>query len=171
MKIILKPIGDFDNRITEELKEILGRIFGCLLEITPKLDIPPKAYNHKRGQYLASELLTTLKKGSGIVQDEKVLGIADIDLYATELNFVFGQAEPDAGVAIISLYRLKQELPPDYSLFLNRASKEAVHELGHTFGLGHCPKAKCVMHFSHSLHDTDLKEMTFCSQCHPKLIK
>jgi archaemetzincin len=170
MKIILKPLGDVDALIIEELKQILLITFGCPIEIAPKIAITTKAYNPKRGQYLASELLNTLKT-SGVAGDEKVLGIIDVDLYATGLNFVFGQAEPDSAVAIISLYRLRQELPPDYGLFLNRAAKEAIHELGHTFGLEHCPKIKCVMHFSNSLHDTDVKEMTFCSQCHPKLIK
>ena len=170
MKIILEPLGDVDSLITKDLKEKLHFAFGCPTEIAPKLDITPKAYNPKRGQHLASELLSTLK-ASGIAPGEKVLGIVDVDLYATGLNFVFGQAAPDSGLAIISIYRLRQELPPDYSLFLSRAAKEAIHELGHTFGLEHCPKIKCVMHFSNSLHDTDVKEMTFCSQCQPKLIK
>ena len=171
MKIVLKPLGNVDNRIIEELKEILGHTFGCPLEIAGKLDMPHKAYNSKRGQHLASELLTTLK-ASGIAPGARILGIVDVDLYAPELHFVFGWADDiPSDVAIISLYRLKQELPPDYGLFLNRAAKEAIHELGHTFGLEHCPKIKCVMHFSNSLHDTDVKEMTFCSQCHPKLIK
>ncbi len=173
MKITLKPIDAIDKYILEDLKGILVRVFGCPVETASNLDITKRAYNKGRGQYRASVMLDSIK-ASGLVPDERVLGIADVDLYAperSELNFVFGQAEPGSGVAIISLCRLRQELPPNPQLFLKRVAKEAVHELGHTFGLGHCVKSKCVMHFSNSLHDTDVKEMTFCSQCHPKLIQ
>jgi len=50
-------------------------------------------------------------------------------------------------------------------LFLRRALTEAVHEVGHLLGIGHCPQPTCVMHFSNSLYDTDRKGPTFCSRC------
>jgi archaemetzincin len=173
VKITLKPIGDIDNNILEELKERLNQTFGRHVEIIPEADNLERAYNSKRQQYLALELLDKLKK-SGVAKDEKVLGIVDVDLYAPGLSFIFGQADITSGVALISLCRLRQEyygLPPDDTLFLDRAAKEAVHELGHTFGLGHCKNTRCVMHFSNSLADTDLKQIAFCGKCRPKLIK
>jgi archaemetzincin len=173
MKITLKPIGDIDSNILEELKERLEQTFGCPVETAFENFNLEKAYYSKRKQYLATKLLSKLKK-AGVAKGENVLGIVDVDLYAPGLNFIFGQAEIAAGTAVISLSRLRQEyygLPSDRALFLDRTIKEAVHELGHTLGLDHCSNAKCVMHFSNSLADTDLKQAAFCSLCRPKLIK
>jgi archaemetzincin len=170
VKITLKPLGNIADEIMEELKDRVGGIFHCPVEIEAGFSDLAQAYTPERKQYLSSKLLASLKKPE---REEKVVGIADVDLYVPRLNFVFGEADIVSGTTIVSLYRLRQEyygLAPDEALFLERATKEIVHELGHTFGLGHCFNNKCVMHFSNSLADTDLKEASFCSSCRPKII-
>jgi archaemetzincin len=90
------------------------------------------------------------------------------------LNFVFGQASLTGGVAAIYLPRLRPVfygLGADTSIFIERVLKEATHEVGHAFGLNHCPKQSCVMHFSNSLVDTDRKAKDFCNICINKLHK
>ena len=67
-----------------------------------------------------------------------------------------------------SLARLRQEfygLPPNRALFQQRVLKESVHELGHTYGVGHCLDPACVMHSANSLKDTDYKGWHFCGSC------
>jgi archaemetzincin len=170
VKITLKPLGNVADETMEKLRDKVGGIFHCPVEIGAGFSNLAQAYNPERKQYFSSKLLASLKKSE---RDERVVGIADVDLYVPRLNFVFGEADVGSGTAIVSLCRLRQEfygLAPDEALFLERATKEIVHELGHTFGLGHCPNNKCVMHFSNSLADTDLKEANFCGSCRPKII-
>jgi archaemetzincin len=170
VKITLKPLGDIADQIMEELKDRVGGIFHCPVEIKAGFGDLAQAYNPERKQYFSSKLLASLGKSE---REERVVGISDVDLYVPRLNFVFGEADMVSGTAIVSLCRLRQEyygLAPDEALFLKRATKEIIHELGHTFGLGHCPNNKCVMHFSNSLADTDLKEALFCNKCRPKII-
>jgi archaemetzincin len=170
VKITLRPLDNISDETMEELKDRVAAIFQCPVEIETGFGDLAQAYNPERQQYLSSALLSSLGKAES---GTRVVGVADVDLYVPRLNFVFGEASVISGTAIVSLCRLRQEyygLAPDEDLFLERATKEIVHELGHTFDLGHCPNVKCVMHFSNSLTDTDLKEAYFCGMCRPKII-
>jgi len=170
VKISFKPLGNIADEIITGLKDRVSGVFHCPVEIEASINNLSQAYNSERKQYSSSKLLGYLKKSD---RDERVVGIADVDLYVPRLNFVFGEADIASKIAIVSLYRLRQEyygMTPDDALFLERTTKEIVHELGHTFGLGHCPNNKCVMHFSNSLADTDLKKAHFCNECRPKII-
>ncbi len=122
------------------------------------------AFNPRRQQYLADAIVNALPSGG----TGRVLGVADRDLYVPELNFVFGLADPQQRRAVIALPRLREKTygrPENRSLFLDRAAKEAIHELGHTYGLKHCSDPRCVMAFSNSLADTDYKGREFCPNC------
>jgi len=172
-KIILRPLVQIDSHILEIIKRNLHRTFNCSVEIKAQISSLDYAYEPRRKQYLASLLLSTLRSFS-IKPGDRCLGIVDVDLYSPGLNFIFGEADISSGVAIISLYRLRQEhygLPQDEGLFQGRAIKEAVHELGHTYYLSHCGDIKCVMHFSNSLADTDIKSAGFCPKCQQKLME
>jgi archaemetzincin len=170
-RIVLRPLTQIDSQILGMLKKNLGYTFNCPVEARPEFGSLDYAYDLERRQYLALRLLASMRrfsKGPG----DRCLGIVDVDLYSPGLNFVFGEADIGSGVAIVSLYRLRPELyglPHDEALFQERTVKEAVHELGHTYSLGHCTDVKCVMHFSNSLADTDIKGARFCLKCQQRL--
>jgi archaemetzincin len=121
--------------------------------------LPASAYDRGRGQFRAERLLGAVREIDG----RRVLGVTARDVYAGGLNFAFGIADSPGRAAVISLFRL--HIGADGVLFRARALKEAVHELGHTLGLGHCPNPECVMHFSNSLADTDRKTSRLCPTC------
>lgn len=166
-KIVIVAVGEVDPGILEGLQESVGEIFGKEIWMGQPLKSPDYAYNGKRRQHFSSAILLKLREVERGVGD-RVLGVTQYDLYVPSLNFVFGEADLESRVAVISLRRLSQEfygLSEDMERLKERALKEAVHELGHTYGLGHCSNPLCVMHFSNSLLDTDIKKASFCPQC------
>lgn len=168
--LLIVPFGSIPGEILEYLHIELTRTFGFDVKIAKTEPVPQYAFNPKRNQYHSTKILERLR---GLkLKDARVLGVADIDLYVPELNFVFGEADIGDKICIISLVRLRQEyygLPKNENLFLLRSLKEAIHELGHTYGLGHCKDQRCIMHFSNSLKDTDIKGPDFCPRCRVKL--
>lgn len=167
IKVQILPIGTINSKILRKLVNQLENFFPNLelLETVPLLET---AYDKKRDQYLSDEFLREVKWHAAVNGENHILGITDADLYTPGLNFVFGQAELPGKAAIISISRLNHN---DNDLFHTRMLKEAIHELGHTVGLRHCPDIHCVMHFSNSLKDTDIKGESFCERCKSKLKK
>jgi archaemetzincin len=53
---------------------------------------------------------------------------------------------------------------PD-GLVRERLWKIAIHELGHTLGLEHCPTSGCIMEDAHGTVKTTDREKELCSSC------
>lgn len=170
--LYLLPFREIDKKLLEKLGKDLENKFGLPTKIVSSIEVPDYTYNRARKQCDGSKILIELKQME-FPDAEKILGICNVDLFAEDLNFIFGQAEAPGNVALISLYRLspkfyykKPDLKiNDQKIFYQRILKEAVHELGHNYGLSHCPDIKCVMHFSNVIVDTDAKEAIFCQKC------
>ena len=171
MTIYLLPLGDQHVPLLDAISKAVDGAFGLPASRLPPAPVPEYAYNETRGQYHSTTILKAL--AAHVPKDAlRLLAIANVDLYVPDLNFVFGEAAVDGRVCVISLYRLRPEFhgePTDEPLFTERAVKEAVHELGHTFGLRHCPDPHCVMHFSNSIRDTDRKSSEFCEETSKRL--
>jgi archaemetzincin len=162
LSLTLLPCGAVDQADLKDLALALSAK-GLDVKIAQAQPLPPEAFNARRQQYRADEFLKVAQRESG----DRVLAVTERDLYAGNLNFALGLAESFGKCAVISLCRLRMGV--DQEEFRRRVVKEAVHELGHTFGLPHCAKSSCVMFFSNSLADTDRKSTDWCDACQKKL--
>ena len=176
MQIILQPI------LVQESKDNISILENLLEEefsssvstASPIKEMPSQLFDKQREQWKSNKILQWLlinyrpNKAT-----TKILAICELYAYSDELNFVFGEAYVDGSISAIYLPRLRQEfygLKADNSLFHLRVVKEGVHELGHAFGLSLCNNQMCVMHFSNSLHDTDIKQKSFCDKCKTRIL-
>ncbi|MEM2874694.1 MAG: archaemetzincin family Zn-dependent metalloprotease [Candidatus Hadarchaeales archaeon] len=151
-------------RLQRALMEAFSGFFdGVLSRIS---DITEGTYNPARGQHDAEMILARLLSETG--KGKIALGVVGVDIYVRGLNFVFGLSRPSGRAALISTFRLSPEFygcAPDGRKFEERLIKEAIHELGHVFGLRHCPDRRCVMRFSNSIMEVDEKSHEFCARC------
>jgi archaemetzincin len=180
MQILLQPVATKINYNTlNSLGNDISKEFENIqVVISPSIEPYIKtifqfSLDRSRNQLNSTKLLQWFLDNVRIETNSKILIIVDADAYSSGLNFVFGEAFSNGIIAAIYLPRLKQEfygLEPNEQLFYERMVKECVHELGHTCGLTHCKKARCVMHFSNSLHDTDIKGRSFCDTCNSQQI-
>jgi archaemetzincin len=123
------------------------------------------ALDPRRNQFHSTAILSAMQP---LVNGSRILAVTGLDLFVPVLTFVFGEAQLTGNCAVVSLHRLREEvygLPPNPPLLAERLRKEAIHELGHTFGLRHCDDWRCVMTSSHSVEWLDVKTADFCPAC------
>lgn len=167
-------IGAVDRELLEFLLLTVPERFEAeSVEVRANLNFQA-TYNATRRQYHSTELLAQLREIAPDDGDKggKILGVTDLDLFIPIFTFVFGEAQVTGSAALMSTHRLHQQfygLPGDGQLLFARAEKEAIHELGHAFGLAHCRGFDCVMRFSNSVEEVDLKPCNFCQLCMARL--
>ncbi len=163
-------VGNVETTNLVPIKDGLPKVFPKTATriFDENLQLSPNALDKKRGQYRSNQILAGIQAYAQKTCFCRVLGVLDTDIFVPDLNFVFGEATFPGNSALISLWRLKPEFhgePTNFELLADRSVKEAVHEVGHTFGLKHCHRPSCVMHFSNSIFDTDKKQRVFCDEC------
>lgn len=172
-ELCLVPIGNVSEQALQWIEAATVEWFPMPTRRLRVMSIPDGAYDPKRGQYQSVELMKMLaqlapKNGS------RILGVTDVDLAIPMLSFLFGQAQFDGPVAVVSLCRLHQEfygLPAQDSLLRERTVKEVLHELGHTFGLVHCPEPTCAMSLATHIALVDAKAEQYCDRCGLQLVQ
>ncbi|MGB8582105.1 MAG: archaemetzincin [Candidatus Sulfotelmatobacter sp.] len=166
-------IGSVLEEALQWAEEAAAEWFPLPVVRLPNLAIPEAAYDARRKQYQSVEVMKMLAQ-SAPRDAIRVLGITEADLAIPALTFLFGQAQLDGPISLVSLCRLRQEfygLPADPALLRERTVKEVLHELGHTFGLTHCPERTCPMSLATHIEGVDAKSDRFCAPCGLQLVE
>lgn len=165
--VYMKILGSIEQPVVHGVTAPLIKLLGRDVKVIQEIGSPQYAFEPGRDQYYAKAIIERLLRELPADCD-KMIGVTDVDLCTPILTFVYGEAQLDGHVAVVSIHRLRQEyyrLPGSHEVLVRRLLTECVHELGHCFGLIHCSDFRCAMFFSNTILNIDDKECRFCVKC------
>jgi len=159
-------VGELGLELVEAVAAEIERVFGFATETGKILEDIDFALDQNRQQYHSTLILEQLAAGTP-QHCLKTLAIAQGDLFIPILTHVYGEAQLGGTACVVSTFRLNESrsganIAPKY---VGRIVKEAIHELGHTFNLRHCPDHTCIMHYCRNEEDVDRKSDELCRYC------
>ncbi|MDR6459553.1 archaemetzincin [Chryseobacterium vietnamense] len=162
--ILIQPFKDINQdtvvKIAEEIKNVYPNV-----KVLNAIDFPANTYYKERNRYRADSIIKFLnnKTKEGFV----VIGLTSKDISATRGKIkdfgIMGLGYRPGKACVASNFRLSKENRDE------QFYKIAIHELGHTQGLPHCPEKMCFMRDAEGKNPTN-EETDFCKKCKTFLI-
>jgi len=162
--ILIQPFKDIEtekvNFIAKEIAKICPNV-----RILKPIDFPENTYYKPRNRYRADSVISYLNK-------ETKDGFITIGLTSKDISVTKGKIK-DFGVMGLGFRPGKACVASDFRLNKQNSNEQffkvAIHELGHTQGLKHCPTKICFMRDAEGKNPTN-EEKEFCEKCKNVLI-
>lgn len=155
-KIILLPLGKINNATIKNIYDSLQLIFPDVVLMKKEI-MPAIAYTAPRNRYRADTLIHWMSRRAK--ENQVFLGITSFDISSTKND------NPDFGIMGLGYRPGNACVASDFRVKVkSNFFKIAIHELGHTAGLKHCPEKTCFMRDAES-HDPTGEEREFCKKC------
>lgn len=145
--VAIQPLGPVKAADIARVKAGIQALYAVDVEVLPEKALPKAAYFAPRDRYKADKLLDVLAADTP-AKFTKVIGLTARDISTKKEKIedwgIFGLGALGERPCVVSTFRLRAGKATD-EVFLVRLVKVVNHELGHTFGLDHCPEAGCFM--------------------------
>jgi archaemetzincin len=170
--VYLQPLGAITDADVRAVEGALTAFYPIEVKTLARVELPKEAWYAPRKRWRADRLLEFLaaRKPDGAL---RILGLTDADISTTKGKIedwgVMGLASLDGASGVISRFRCaKRASGAEHARI--RLAKTAVHEIGHTLGLPHCPNRGCIMEDAEGSVLTCDREYDLCADCRAKLV-
>jgi archaemetzincin len=167
--LYIQPMGacEREQAGSETVRRALLAFYPLEIRVLPCVELPAEAYYQPRRRYRAEKLLAFLH--TRLPADGwRILGLTATDISTSKDAYVdwgvLGLGEMPGKASVISSFRCRKTArDPRHAIV--RLAKVAVHEVGHTLGLPHCPNRGCLMEDAVGKVATVDREHDFCARC------
>lgn len=145
----------------------LREFYGLAIKVLPRVELPAAAWYAPRRRWRAEKLLDFLALRLP-ADGDRILGLTAADISTTKGKVhdwgVLGLGGLGGPSGVISSFRCqKRSRGAEHAR--QRLAKVAVHEIGHTRGLDHCPNRGCLMQDAEGQVVTSDGEYDLCARC------
>ena len=164
VKIVIQPFIDIPRENVEYVAYYLKKMYANVI-INKPIEFPKNSLNQAKTRHRADSLIRFLsaKTKPGYL----TIGLTKNDISTTKNNIqdwgIMGLGFCPGNSCIASSFKLKGKNK------MEKLFKVAIHELGHTQGLKHCPVDDCLMRDANGKDHLD-EEKEFCKKCKSVLI-
>jgi archaemetzincin len=171
--VYLQPLGEeLPEADVAIVETALRELYALDVRRLPRVPLPKSAWYPPRHRWRAEKLLDFLRPRlppDGL----RVLGLTAADISTTKGDIkdwgVLGLGEVPGEAGVISTFRCHKRARDDQHA-RERLAKVAVHEVGHTLGLPHCPTRGCLMEDAEGQVVTSDREYDLCPRCRKQLL-
>jgi len=179
--IAIQPFGKFESNEAEMIQKEIADFYQVKVSLLKPIDFPDNAFiNIKNPRYRADTLIRFLRNNLDNRYDY-VIGLTKKDISTTKYSNrstktikepsykyadwgIFGLGFMPGKSCIVSTFRIKDKN------FKSRFVKICCHELGHNFGLPHCPDKTCIMQdAAETIKTIDNVSLNLCEACKVKI--
>jgi archaemetzincin len=170
-KVALFRLGNFDIELFHYVQSQLDSFYNIQTIDCGLKELPSKAFVNGRDRYVADTLLDYLfqNKPQGA---QYALGLTEKDICTKDGNNpywgIFGLGWQPGPTCVISTKRFSKGV--SNSKLNDRLSKIVLHEMGHNFGLEHCPDHECLMADADAkISNVDKEKKRLCESCRKQI--
>ncbi|WP_347218231.1 Zn-dependent protease [Chryseobacterium sp.] len=162
--ILIQPFRDISSEKVGKVTEGIRKVYPNV-KVLDAIDFPGNAYYKERNRYRADSIIKFLSAKTK--ENFVTIGLTSKDISVTKGNVkdfgVMGLGYRPGKACVASNFRLSKKNSDE------QFYKIAIHELGHTQGLPHCPEKMCFMRDAEGKNPTN-EETDFCKKCKTFLI-
>ena len=170
--IYVLPLGEaLPAADVSAVQGALVAFYAADVRVMRRAPLPADSYTKARRRWRAEKLLRFLR-GAMPADGARILGLTASDISTTKGEVddwgVMGLGEEPGVATVISSFRCRKKAR-DAAHARERLAKVAVHEIGHSLGLDHCPTAGCLMHDAEGKVVTVDDEYDLCPRCRARV--